>query len=393
MKAATTIIRIIVGLLFIFSGLVKANDPLGLSYKMQEYFEIWSLMQFNSATLALSVILNAFEIIAGSALLLGWRIRFFSWLLLIIILFFTFLTGYTYVTGNPKNCGCFGDCLVISSKVSFLKDVALALLIAFLFWNRINIKPLFPRKAGNISMLVVILFSFGLQWYTLTHLPIVDCLPYKKGNDINEKMKMPANAIPDSTVITFVYMKDGKEIEFTADKFPSDFNADTYKFVKRYDKLVRKGKNNEPPIKGFVLSGVTGIDSTQIVLSHPYSVLLFCEDFSKPVYKWKDEFEKIYSQAKVKNIPAYLITARMEQAKKALSGTKFADLPVFTCDYTAIRTAARTNPCLYLLKEGTVLGKWSDKEMDEGVSQLEDIPTQRLLLPEPPGVPIDTTQQ
>src|SRR4051812_10290414 len=125
MKVLVNIARILVGVLFIFSGLIKANDPLGLSYKMQEFFELWGMDRFNSWTLTFSVLMNAFEIIAGFALLIGWRIRLFSWLLLLLILFFTFLTGYTYVTGKPTNCGCFGDCLVISSKTSFLKDVAL----------------------------------------------------------------------------------------------------------------------------------------------------------------------------------------------------------------------------------------------------------------------------
>lgn len=106
MKIAVTVIRIIVGLLFVFSGLVKANDPLGLSYKMQEFFEIWNLHQFNSWTLLMSVLMNAFERIAGTALIVGWRIKLFSWLLLLLIVFFTFLTGYTYITGMPKNCGC-----------------------------------------------------------------------------------------------------------------------------------------------------------------------------------------------------------------------------------------------------------------------------------------------
>src|SRR3982750_2237112 len=125
MKILVNIARIIVGVLFIFSGLVKANDPLGLSYKMQEFFELWGMARFNSWTLTMSVLMNAFEIIAGVALLLGWRIRLFSWLLLLLIIFFTFLTGYAYFSGKFKNCGCFGDCLPISAKESFLKDIAL----------------------------------------------------------------------------------------------------------------------------------------------------------------------------------------------------------------------------------------------------------------------------
>src|SRR5436853_7164288 len=113
---------------------------------MQEFFDLWGFTKFNSWTLFLSVMMNAFEIIAGFALLIGWRIRLFSWLLLLLILFFTFLTGYTYVTGKPTNCGCFGDCLVISSKTSFLKDIALTLLIGLIVCQRKWIHPLLSPR-------------------------------------------------------------------------------------------------------------------------------------------------------------------------------------------------------------------------------------------------------
>ena len=373
MKVLVTLVRILVGLLFIFSGLVKANDPLGLSYKMQEFFELWEMSRFDRYTLALSVLMNAFEIIAGFALLIGWRIRLFMWLLMLLILFFTFLTGYTYITGKPTNCGCFGDCLLISSKTSFLKDVVLTVLIGFLIWQQRWIKPVFSPKTNMIVMLLVTIFSFGLQWFALTYLPVVDCLPYKKGNNIQEKMKMPANAIPDSTVITFVYEKDGKEVEFTADKFPADFKSPPYTFKSRYDKVVRKGVNNEPPIKGFALSGESGIDSTQIVLDHDHTVLLFIENFDVAVSKWKSEFEKIYQTAIAKNIPVYAIVTNTAEAVKNFSGTAFAGIPILKCDYTAIRTAARTSPAIYLLQKGTIRGKWSYKTMGELTDQLDAI--------------------
>src|SRR5882724_4321721 len=299
MKASINIARVLVGLLFIFSGLVKANDPLGLSFKMQEFFEIWGIEKFNSWTLFSSLLMNAFEIIAGFALLLGWRIKLFSWLLLLLILFFTFLTGYTYITGKPTNCGCFGDCLPISSKTSFLKDVALTILIGFLFWQRDKIKPLFNVRISVLSMVAVTAFSFGLQWYTLNYLPIVDCLPYKVGKNISQEMKIPEGALPDSFAIVFVYEKGGKQYEFKPSELPDDLN--TYKFVKRSDKLIRKG-NVEPPIKGFALSGITDEDSTQTVLSQPYAILLFCENFSTPLSEWKSDFEKLYAEALSKNI-------------------------------------------------------------------------------------------
>lgn len=392
MKILVTIARVIVGLLFIFSGLVKANDPLGLSYKMQEFFEIWGVHQFNSWTLLLSVLMNAFEIIAGFALLLGWRIKLFSWLLLLLIIFFTFLTGYTYITGMPKNCGCFGDCLPISSKTSFLKDVVLTILIGFLFWKRKLITPLLPEKPNWFAMLGITLFSFIFQWYTLTYLPVVDCLPFKKGNNIAEKMQMPANAVPDSTVITFVYQKNGKEIEFTADKFPADFSSDTYKFVKRYDKLIKAGKNNEPPIKGFVLSGETNTDSTQYVLNQPYAVLLFIENFKKAGDGWKKKMEDVYALAKAKNIPCYIITADPATAAKAIAGTAFADITVYKTDYKVIETAARTNPCIYLIKKGTVEAKYSGADLQKMKGIVSNVPAQEKLLPPPPPAADTATQ-
>ena len=372
MKLAVTVSRVIVGLLFIFSGLVKANDPLGLSYKMQEFFDLWGMSQFNSLTLGFSILIIAFEIIAGAALLLGWQMRLFSWLLLLLIIFFTFLTGYAYLSGKFKNCGCFGDCIPISAKASFIKDILLAILIGFLFWKRGLVKPLLSRRATFISMAAVTLFSFGIQWYTLTYLPVADCLPFKTGNSMPEKMKMPANAIPDSTIITFVYEKEGKQVEFTADKFPADFNATTYKFISRYDKIVRKGKNNEPPIKGFALTGISNVDSTSVVLSQPTAFLLFCENFSKPVSAWEDDFAKLYAVASEKNIPLYLVTSQPSEAVKAVAGTPFRSIQVFKCDYTAIRTAARTNPELYLLKEGTIVDKWSYKNLTEAVEIIDN---------------------
>ena len=374
MKPLLHISRILVGLLFIFSGLVKANDPHGLSYKMQEFFELWDMTQFNSWTLTFSVLMNAFEIIAGFALLIGWRIKLFSWLLLLLILFFTFLTGYTFVTGKPTNCGCFGDCIPITSKTSFLKDVVLTVLIGFIFWQRNKISPLFSKKVSAILMLLVTVFSFGIQWYALKYLPPVDCLPYKKGNSIPEKMKAPAGAVPDSFAIRFIYEKGGKQFEFAPAELPADL--DSYNYVSRTDKMVRKG-NAEPPIKGFALSGITGEDSTAIVLTQPYAILLFCEDFSTPFSSWKDDFIKLHTAAKTKNIPVYVVTGRREEVTSNFAGTPLAGVPIFVCDHTAIRTAARTNPTVFLVKEGTVSDKQSYKRMDKILNELEAIPIQQ----------------
>jgi len=387
MRIVVNIVRIIVGVLFIFSGLVKANDPLSLSYKMKEFFELWNselekgsffmrgtlinLFQFlHDHSLSLSVFLIFFEIIAGLALLLGWRMKIFSWLLLLLTIFFTFLTGYALYSGKFSNCGCFGDCIPLSPGTSFLKDIALTLLIIYLFVNRKKITPYLSSKANFSILAAATILSFGIQWYVLNYLPFLDCLPFKVGNNISEKRKMPTNAIPDSTVISFVYEKDGKKVEFTADKFPSDFKVPPYKFLKRYDKIVRKGKNNEPPIKGFSLLTESAEDSTDIVLSQPECLLLFCENFATPVKSWQRNFEAVLKVAGQKMIPAYIVTSSRKEANVALAPTPFSTLPVLECDFTAIRTAARTNPCLYLLKRGTIISKWSYHRMSAAARDL-----------------------
>ena len=356
MKILITIARILVGLLFIFSGLIKANDPLSLSYKMQEFFELWGMTRFNDHTLWLSVVMIAFEIIAGVALLLGWRMKLFSWLLLLLVLFFTFLTGYAYLSGKFKNCGCFGDCIPITPLTSFIKDLVLTLLILFLFRHKDKIKPLFGNKLNLALILLTVLFSFGVQWYMLNYLPLFDCLSFKKGKNITEEMKMPPGALTDSFAIRFIYEKEGKQFEFSAEELPADLSAYTYK--SRTDKLVRKG-NAEPPIKGFTLSGITDADSTQEVLSQPQAILLFCEDFSQAGAGWQRDFAKLYAMAESGNIPVYAITGRMAQAQQAIAGTPFAGIQVFTCDNTAIRTASRTSPTVYLLNKGTIVDKQS----------------------------------
>ena len=397
MKIAINIIRILVGLLFIFSGLVKANDPLGTAYKMEEYFEVWNadlatstfflknaltnLFHFlNDHTLFLSVTMNAFEIIAGAALLLGWRMKLFSWLLLLLMVFFTILTGYTYKTGRPTNCGCFGDCIKITPEYSFYKDVLLSILILVLLFGRRHIKPLFSPGVNTSLMFLTTLFSFGLQWYALRYLPPIDCLPFKKGNSIPEKMKMPANAVPDSIVMTFVYEKQGQKVEFTADKFPADFNDSVYKFVNRYDKLVRKGKNNQPPISGFSLTGAkhadsTGVettsDSTLVILSQPKSLLLFNNILPDHDPAWKNDLLAVYSEAQKKGIPFYFVTTNRDSAIAIYSQMGFQNINVLSCDFTAIRTASRAVQTLYLLNNGRVEAKWSHANFDEARKVIE----------------------
>jgi uncharacterized membrane protein YphA (DoxX/SURF4 family) len=366
MKYFLSFCRFFVGILFIFSGLIKANDPLGLSYKMQEFFELWGLTSLNDFTLIMSILMIAFEIIAGVAVLIGWQFKAFSWMLFSLIIFFTFLTGYAVISGKVRECGCFGDCIKLTSEQSFIKDLILFVLIGFLLINRNKIKSAFKPIVAILILLVTTVASFGLQVYVLTNLPLIDCLPYKKGVVIQEKMKIPAGAIPDSTVINFVYQKEGKEVEFDAEHFPADFNDSTYIFVKRYDKLIREG-NAKPDIKDFVIITQNEVDTTNDILQTEGKIyILFAKSIkeSSSTKKLVTDIKNISTFAKNASIPMIAVSSDAANLNLLLSSNGI-NIPVCKGDLVAIKTAARSNPTLYLLEKGRIIDKWGSANFKE----------------------------
>jgi len=374
MRILLNISRIIVGVLFIFSGLIKANDPLGLSYKMQEFFEVWGWNFLDNYTLAFSVAMIAFEIIAGVAVLVGWQMKLFSWLLLLLIIFFTFLTGYALFSGKIRECGCFGDCIPLTADQSFMKDLILLVLIGFIFWKRNQVQPALNTMFSLVALFFTTIFSVAFQWFVLVHLPVKDCLPYKIGNNIPQKMQAPPGSIPDSTVISFVYEKAGKQVEFTADNFPADYDEATYKFVKRYDKVVRKG-NASPAIKDFSLQTYFGNDTTQALLHEDaYQLYLFLKNGYTTTGEWTNVLSMIMRAAEQKHIKGFMITnVAIETLRQNPPDVFYAFTPL-RCDATAIKTAARTNPALFLIKNGTILNKWSYADLEQALLIVNNLP-------------------
>lgn len=386
MKIFVKITQVTVGLLFIISGLVKANDPVGLGYKMQEFFELWSegfapgsfvssaLLALHDASLGLSIFMITLEILAGVALLLGWQKKWVLWLLLLLIVFFTFLTGYAYLSGKFTNCGCFGDCLPITPLASFIKDIALLALIIVLLIGQRYIKPVLTAGARAVVLMGTLLISLGLQWYVLHYLPLADCLPFKEGNHLPTQMKPPPGAVPDSFAIRFIYEKGGRQYEFAPENLPADFT--TYTFVDRKQTLVRKG-NADAPIKGFALTStekdsITGnnIDSTDIILSQPQALLLFSRSFAQD---WINNIKPMLDNASRKGIPVYMLSANKAEAEKSFAAAGIGGVPFFNTDFTVVRTVARTNPTVLYLQKGKVVKKWSKKELDKAASWLASL--------------------
>jgi uncharacterized membrane protein YphA (DoxX/SURF4 family) len=376
MRFLVNISRIIVGVLFIFSGLIKANDPLGLSYKTEEFFDVWHFHLLDHYTLLFSVVMIIFEIVAGVAILLGWRMKLFSWLLLLLMIFFIFLTGYAFFSGKIHECGCFGNCIPLTAGESFFKDLVLLLLIVFLFVNQHQIRPIFSSLVNITLLLMVVVCSFSIQWFVLHQLPLIDCLGYKIGNNIIDKMKPPAGAIQDSSVISFVYEKKGKQIEFNSGQFPADFD-DSYKFIKRYDKIIREG-NAEPEIKDFKLFTDAGTDTTLAVLeAKGYKVFLLAKEMPEYDPAWNKEFSVVFSLTQSKNIPVFLISSDEDGARSYIEKNGLRDKMVFLkCDATAIKTAARVNPTMYLLKQANILNKWGSADFENTLEEINALPAQ-----------------
>lgn len=374
MKISVTIARIIVGVLFVFSGLVKAIDPLGLTYKMQEFFEVWGregyitpLMNWMyNRSFVFSIIMITLEVVLGVALLTGFYKKLTLRMLLGLMIFFTFLTSYVLFSGKIATCGCFGDCIPLTPIQTFTKDIILLLLIIFLLLKQQYVKPIGGGALPMVLVLVSVIAVCFLQMHVLSHLPLTDCLPYKKGNNLLQLRQMPANAIPDKFSYSFVYQKNGLNKSFDANQLPDS----TWTYVDRKQTLEKKGSNNVPLINDFSLTDSAGVDVTETLLGQAGEYyLFFLKDLEGSTVNWSAGFANLWQKAKEQKRALYIVTADKEKATEFFNRKNQYQVPVLTCDATAIKTAARANPTLFLMKGPVVQGKWSWADIDKAVNK------------------------
>jgi len=371
MKKAVNTARIIVGVLFIFSGLIKAFDPLGLAYKLQEFCEAWAngpmnstLAWLNAHALPLSVLMNTLEVALGVALLIGWQKKMVSWLLLLLMIFFLYLTGYALFTGKVRECGCFGSCIPLSPMGTFVKDVVLLVLILFILIKRKYILPVVKSIHLVTIMLLSIMAIALLQSNALEHLPLLDCLPFKKGNNILELRKMPADATQDQVAITFIYKKGNDQQEFTADKIPDS----SWTFVDQKKTVISKGNGKLPLINDFSLNDLNGADKTDSILGQPGDYyLFFIKSFGEATNNWGMEFEKLSIKAGEQHRPIYIVTSEPDAVQQYFNVKNKYNVPVYICDGIAIKTAARVVPTLFAMKGPVIQGKWSWEDIDDAI--------------------------
>jgi uncharacterized membrane protein YphA (DoxX/SURF4 family) len=355
--------RIAVGLLFIFSGLIKINDPLGFSYKLEEYFEVFHITFLNGLAVSIAILLCAMEIILGFGLLIGVRAKQVAWGLLLLIIFFAFLTFYSAFFKVVQTCGCFGDAIPLTPWQSFSKDLVLLLLIVVLFVNRAFIHPLFKAKQGDQLLIGSVVVAIGLGFYTYNFLPVIDFLPYNIGANILEEMKTPPGAQPDEFELTYhLQNKKTGDAKVMTDKeyLKTNIWKDPNWEIKGNpeSRLVKKGF--APKIVDLAIQDGQGNNYTQELLGNPfYNLVIVAYDLDKTN---TDAINRINALAlnlvQNYNVRTVLLTSNSVKDAQAFSKRHRLVSEVFYADGVPLKTMVRANPGIILLKGGTVINKW-----------------------------------
>ena len=355
--------RILVGLLFIFSGLIKINDPLGFSYKLGEYFEVFHITFLDSLALTMAIVLCTLEIVLGFAILIGARAVSVAWGLLLLIIFFGFLTFYSAWFKVVQTCGCFGDAIPLTPWQSFSKDMILLALVMVIFLNRKTIKPIFSKKLGNELVLGSVIVSLGIGLYTYNFLPFIDFLAYKVGANIPEEMKRPPGAPPDEYE-TVYHLKNKKtgEAKVMNDKDYVKTNIwkdDNWKIEGTPESsLVKRGYT--PPIIDLAIKDSQGNDYTKELFANPFNnLIIVAYDLPHTNLEAIGRLNALaINLAQNFNTRTVLLTSNSVSDAEAFSKVNHLAMQIFYADGVPLKTMIRANPGLFLMKNGTVIAKW-----------------------------------
>lgn len=356
--------RIFTGLLFMFSGFIKANDPTGFGYKLEEYFHVFHTDFLNDYATAIAIVVCALEIILGIWLLLGFYKKLVAWGLLLLIIFFTFLTFYSAFFEVVTSCGCFGDAIPLTPWQSFGKDLVLLALILIIFVYRNQITPLIkdPTNRGLVATFTAVL-SFGIGIYTFMYLPFIDFLPYKIGNNIPSLMVLPEGKEGDvyEQIYSMKNVKTGETKTITDKIYMSEkvWEDTNWEIVgEPQSKLVKKGY--QIPITDLLITDAEGNDHTQEIINNPYyNLIIVAKDLSKANVEALDKINKIATKlTEDYNLRIVLLTASSSEDSDYLSDKLHLISEIFYADLIPLKSMIRANPGVLLLKSGTVIDKW-----------------------------------
>jgi uncharacterized membrane protein YphA (DoxX/SURF4 family) len=358
MKLLVQLSRLLVGVLFIISGLIKANDPIGFGYKLEEYYQVFGTEFLIPTAVFQAILICIGEIILGFMLLIGNRVKLTVWLLMAMIVFFTFLTFYSAYFNKVTDCGCFGDALKLTPWESFTKDVVLLVLILILVWGMKHIRPFTGPKLSNALILTVLFLATAFPLYTYHYLPVKDFRPYAIGNDIKEGMKGGIDPVFETR---FVYRDtvSGKDSLFEKIPYTDTVNWTTgkWKFIDQKSSEVKPGI--PAPIHDFSLTDPEGNEYTDDIMNYQgYQFFLVSYDLDKADRGIQPRINDFAALCEQNKIPFMGLTgatpAKLEEYRHEIQ----AAYPWYIVDATQLKTMIRSNPGLILLKGSKVVAMW-----------------------------------
>lgn len=361
MKYAVGFSRVFVGILFIISGLIKLNDPLGFSFKLEEYFSqgVLDLPYLMPYALAISIVVVIVEVLLGIMLLFGFKPKFTVWSLLAMIVFFTFLTFYSAYFNKVTDCGCFGDAIKLTPWESFAKDVILLVLIVVLVMGVKYLLPLFNERKGWLLMGISLLACVVFCHHVLNHLPVVDFRPYKIGANIEEGMTVPEDAPKAIYEYAWKFNNNGEEqIIVTNGEYP---NAEG-EFVGVETTEIQKGY--EPPIHDFTIER-EGQDYTSEMLEEERLVMVIAYDLAKSELEAFPEVKKATDSALKNGYKVIGMSASGDDTGSAITKEYDLNFEFYFTDQTTLKTIVRSNPGILVLERGTILNKVHYNDIEE----------------------------
>ena len=362
------IARTLLALTFLFSGFVKAVDPLGTVYKIEDYLKAFGGWFTDLMPLAgtAAVLLILIEWLLGVCMLANVRTKWTSWLSLVFYLVMTPLTLWIALTNPVSDCGCFGDAIVLTNWQTFWKNVVLLSLAICLVICRKAIPQLWKGWVEIIIAFVGASIAGGIMLYSYNHLPPMDFRPYKVGNHIPTLMEVPEGAPVDEYAITLIYEKDGVEQEFTLENYPK--GDDSWTFVDQKSMLIKKGY--EPPIHDFEILTMNFEDITYDILESEAPItLITMYDLDKTNRTQAAKLMDIYQACMDRGEQCYFLTGSGEEQIYAFGEEIGMDMETIestfcTIDPVTLKTIVRANPGMFVVQNGVVMEKHNLRQIN-----------------------------
>ncbi len=358
-RIAGWVLRILFGAVFIFSGFVKAIDPLGSTYKITDYLTAMGLEQLSTLALVAGIALSAVELAIGLSMLTGIKVKISGILGLLFMLVMTPLTLWIALKNPVTDCGCFGDAIKLSNWATFWKNIVLLCMIVAIVYCNKNDRPYLKPLAGSCIFIAYLLVGVIISCVSLQHLPCIDFRPYKVGNNLPELMEVPEGAAVDQYKTTYIYEKDGVQQEFDESNYP--WNDSTWTFVDQTSVLVSKGY--EAPVHDFNIVTLDGDEITDLVLEAEKVYLVVMYDLRKTDRRQMNKVKELYSNCVAQDVMFYILTASLEDDIFQMEEEYDIPSDVFCqTDPITLKTVVRANPGIVELHQGTVTAKWNARD-------------------------------